>query len=48
VRGRVHYCRAESPEELLPGDYISYPGDAAHIFEALTPDIWATLRVEHR
>ena len=34
------------PVELGPGDYISYPGDAGHVFEALAPGTWATLIVE--
>jgi len=46
--GRARVGLDKAPEELLPGDYISYPGDAAHIFEALTPDTWATLLIEHR
>ncbi|TLF72699.1 helix-turn-helix domain-containing protein [Nocardia cyriacigeorgica] len=46
--GRALVGPSDSPEELLPGDYISYPGDRAHLFEALEPGTWATLVVEHR
>nr|NEW30908.1 transcriptional regulator [Nocardia cyriacigeorgica] len=37
----------DAPEELEPGDYLSYPGDLPHLFEALEPGTWATLVVEH-
>jgi transcriptional regulator with XRE-family HTH domain len=35
--GRARVGVLEAPEELLPGDYIAYPGDVPHIFEALEP-----------
>ncbi|WP_103354601.1 helix-turn-helix domain-containing protein [Amycolatopsis sp. CA-128772] len=35
--GRARVGVLEAPEELNPGDYISYPGDVPHIFEALEP-----------
>ena len=35
--GRARVGLLEEPEELAPGDYISYPGDVPHIFEALEP-----------
>jgi transcriptional regulator with XRE-family HTH domain len=35
--GRARVGLLEAPEELNPGDYISYPGDVPHIFEALEP-----------
>lgn len=35
--GRARVGPQEEPEELLPGDYISYPGDVPHLFEALEP-----------
>jgi transcriptional regulator with XRE-family HTH domain len=38
---------AEEPVELGPGDYIAYPGDVAHIFEALTPATRAVSVSEH-
>jgi len=30
-----------------PGDYIKYPGDVAHVFEALEPGTLAVLISEH-
>ncbi len=33
--------------ELGPGDYICYPGDVAHVFEALEPRTQAVLVSEH-
>ncbi|QQN78017.1 helix-turn-helix transcriptional regulator [Streptomyces sp. XC 2026] len=38
---------ADAPEELHPGDYISYPGDAPHTFRALAPDTSAVMVMEH-
>jgi transcriptional regulator with XRE-family HTH domain len=35
--GRARVGVLDDPVELLPGDYISYPGDVPHIFEALEP-----------
>lgn len=37
-----------SPLTLRPGDYISYPGDAPHVFEALEEGTTAVLVQEHR
>lgn len=34
---------AGAPVELHPGDYISYPGDAPHVFQALVPGTSAVL-----
>ena len=33
--------------ELGPGDYICYPGDVPHVFEALEPRTQAVLVSEH-
>jgi quercetin dioxygenase-like cupin family protein len=33
--------------ELAPGDYVSFPGDVAHRYEALEPGTWAVLVMEH-
>ena len=33
--------------ELSPGDYIRYPGDVPHVFEALEPGTRAVLVSEH-
>jgi transcriptional regulator with XRE-family HTH domain len=35
--GRARIGVADDPVELSPGDYICYPGDVPHIFEALEP-----------
>jgi transcriptional regulator with XRE-family HTH domain len=35
--GRARVGVLEAPEELHPGDYIAYPGDVPHLFEALEP-----------
>lgn len=45
--GRALVGPVEAPVELAPGDYIAYPGDAPHIFEALAPDTSAVLISEH-
>ncbi|NEW40712.1 helix-turn-helix transcriptional regulator [Nocardia cyriacigeorgica] len=45
--GRARAGPTDAPEELEPGDYLSYPGDLPHLFEALEPGTWATLVVEH-
>ncbi|MGW4366861.1 helix-turn-helix domain-containing protein [Nocardia takedensis] len=45
--GRALVGPIEAPVELAPGDYISYPGDAPHVFEALDPGTWATLVIEY-
>ena len=39
---------ADSPLELSPGDYLSYPGDAPHVFEARLPGTSAVLVSELR
>jgi transcriptional regulator with XRE-family HTH domain len=45
--GRAQVGPPQAPVELGPGDYISYPGDAPHIFRALAPDTTAVLVMEH-
>jgi quercetin dioxygenase-like cupin family protein len=45
--GRARVGVAEDPVDLEPGDYIAYPGDVAHLFEALEPDTTAVLVSEH-
>ncbi|ADD41748.1 helix-turn-helix domain-containing protein [Stackebrandtia nassauensis] len=45
--GRALVGPIDEPVELTPGDYISYPGDAAHTFKALEPDTFAVLVSEH-
>lgn len=45
--GRALVGPVEAPVELGPGDYICYPGDAPHVFEALASGTWATLVNEY-
>ncbi|MFJ4039243.1 helix-turn-helix domain-containing protein [Microbacterium sp. NPDC090007] len=48
VSGRGLAGPADDPFELSPGDYLSYAGDAPHVFEALTPGMSAVCVVESR
>ncbi|RIJ70142.1 XRE family transcriptional regulator [Nakamurella silvestris] len=45
--GRALVGPTDSPVELEVGDYMSYPGDADHIFDALEPGTTAVLITEH-
>ena len=45
--GRVLAGPADDPLELGPGDYLSYPGDVPHIYQALDPGTVAVLVMEH-
>lgn len=45
--GRALVGPADEPVELGPGDFISYPGDTAHLFHALEPDTTAVVAMEH-
>src|ERR1700758_381866 len=45
--GRALVGVAGEPVELGPGDYICYPGDIPHVFEALEPRTLAVLISEH-
>jgi transcriptional regulator with XRE-family HTH domain len=45
--GRALVGVAGEPVELAPGDYICYPGDLPHVFEALEPRTLAVLVSEH-
>jgi transcriptional regulator with XRE-family HTH domain len=45
--GRARIGLSEEPVELGPGDYAAYPGDLAHVFEALEPGTVAVLVSEH-
>ncbi len=38
---------ADDPIELHPGDYVAYPGDLPHIFQALEEGTAAVLVSEH-
>jgi transcriptional regulator with XRE-family HTH domain len=46
--GRVKAGPAGQPIELGAGDYVSFPGDVPHHYEALEPGTWAVLVMEHR
>lgn len=48
VSGEALIGPADAPEVLHPGDYLSYPGDAAHVFEARQPGTSAVLISELR
>lgn len=45
--GRALVGPAGAPAELGPGDYICYPGDEPHVFDALEPGTSAVLVSEH-
>lgn len=45
--GRALVGILEEPVELTAGDYVGYPGDVKHVFEALEPDTVAVLVSEH-
>jgi transcriptional regulator with XRE-family HTH domain len=45
--GRALVGVTSEPTELGPGDYICYPGDVPHVFEALEPRTRAVLVSEH-
>ncbi|MBB5980522.1 helix-turn-helix domain-containing protein [Kribbella solani] len=45
--GRALVGPSDDPVELRPGDYIAYPGDQAHVFQALEDGTAATLVSEH-
>ncbi|AYJ51467.1 helix-turn-helix domain-containing protein [Rhodococcus sp. P1Y] len=45
--GRAVVGPTDEPVELHPGDYVSYPADLPHTFEALVPDTSAVLISEH-
>ena len=41
--GRALIGLIDEPVELHPGDYIAYPGDLPHVFQALEPNTSAVL-----
>ncbi len=45
--GRALVGPADEPADLQPADYITYPGDAPHIFKALAPNTTATMIIEY-
>lgn len=48
VSGEARIGPSEQPELLHPGDYLSYPGDAPHVFEAQVSGTSAVLITELR
>jgi transcriptional regulator with XRE-family HTH domain len=46
--GRMTAGPAAEPIDLGPGDYVSFPGDVPHHYQALEPGTWAVLVMEHR
>jgi transcriptional regulator with XRE-family HTH domain len=47
VSGRARLGITPEPVELNPGDYVAYPGDVAHIFQALEAGTMAVMASEH-
>lgn len=45
--GRAKLGLSDDPVEVGPGDYVAYPGDLPHVFEALEPGTTAVLVSEH-
>ncbi len=45
--GRLAAGPMGEPVELEPGDYVSFPGDVPHRYEAFEPGTWAVLVMEH-
>lgn len=48
MSGSARIGPADAPIALSPGDYLTYAGDAAHVFEALAPGTSAVLISELR
>ena len=47
-QGRLRLGPVDATEEIGPGDYVSYPADVPHLYEALVPDTIALLVMESR
>lgn len=45
--GRVPAGPRDAPDELGPGDYVSYPGDVPHLCEALEPGTTCVMVMRH-
>lgn len=45
--GRAKLGLTDDPVEVGPGDYIAYPGDLPHVFEALEPGTFSVMVSEH-
>ena len=46
--GRLRVGPEHERIDLGPGDYVAFPGDIPHSYEALEPGTWAVLIMEHR
>ncbi|RUQ98034.1 helix-turn-helix domain-containing protein [Labedella endophytica] len=46
--GRALVGPTSDPVEVTAGDYVAYPGDVPHVFEAIEPGTAAVLVSEHR
>jgi transcriptional regulator with XRE-family HTH domain len=46
--GRLRAGPDQEEIDLGPGDYVTFPGDIPHRYEALEPGTWAVLVMEHR
>ena len=46
--GRLRVGPEHEQIDLEPGDYVAFPGDIPHSYEALEPGTWAVLVMEHR
>ena len=45
--GRARLGLTDDPVEVGPGDYVAYPGDLPHVFEALEPGTFSVMASEH-
>jgi transcriptional regulator with XRE-family HTH domain len=45
--GRARLGLADDPVEVGPGDYVAYPGDLPHVFEALEAGTFSVMVSEH-
>jgi transcriptional regulator with XRE-family HTH domain len=46
--GRLRVGPEREELDLGPGDYVTFPGDIPHSYQALEPGTWAVLVMEHR
>jgi transcriptional regulator with XRE-family HTH domain len=46
--GRLRVGPDREEIDLDPGDYVTFPGDIPHRYQALAPGTWAVLVMEHR
>lgn len=47
IAGRLRTGPTDAPVELEPGDLASFPGDVAHVYDALEPGTRAVLLLEY-